>query len=59
MANGKTADGWAGALFVLGPERGLKLIETVDGAAALFVTATEQGSVVQRSKRFAGFEVKE
>jgi thiamine biosynthesis lipoprotein len=56
---GATADGWAGTLCVLGPERGLKLIEAVDGAAALFVTATEQGQVVQRSRRFAAFAVKE
>ncbi len=58
MSNGRTADGWAGALCVLGPERGLKLVETMDDAAALFVTATEQGQVVQRSRRFAMFEVK-
>jgi thiamine biosynthesis lipoprotein len=50
--NGTTADPLATAACVLGPERGLKLIEETPGAAALFVWKTEKGEETITSKRF-------
>jgi thiamine biosynthesis lipoprotein len=35
----ETADGWATALFVMGPVRGLKLCETLPAVEALFIDA--------------------
>ncbi|HYT87300.1 MAG TPA: FAD:protein FMN transferase [Gemmataceae bacterium] len=55
--DGTTADAWDTALCVVGPERGLKLIEQIDGAAALFVIGTEKGQVTHASKRWAQYEV--
>ena len=55
--DGTTADAIATALCVLGPERGLPLIEKQDGAAALWVIADEKkGHTVYESKQFAQFE---
>ena len=34
------ADAWATALFVMGPEQGLKIIEQIPGMDSLVVTAT-------------------
>jgi thiamine biosynthesis lipoprotein len=41
--NATTSDCLATAISVLGPERGVKLAESTDGVALLFVEATEQG----------------
>jgi FAD:protein FMN transferase len=51
-ADGATADGLATALSVLGPDRGLKLIEEMKGPAALFVLATDDGISVTKSSEF-------
>lgn len=42
--NCMTADGWATALYVLGPEAGLPLIEEQTGIEALFVVRESDGS---------------
>jgi thiamine biosynthesis lipoprotein len=55
--DGKTADGLATALSVMGPERGLKLIESIDRAAALFIVATDKVQTTHPSKRFAQYEL--
>jgi thiamine biosynthesis lipoprotein len=54
--DGATADALATAACVLGPERGLKLIEGLEGTAALFVVA-EKGPKEYPSKRFAQYEI--
>jgi len=41
--DGITADSLATAVSVLGPERGLKLVESYEGAGVLFVLETEKG----------------
>jgi thiamine biosynthesis lipoprotein len=51
---GSTSDSLATALNVLGPERGLKLIEDTPGAAALFIRKTDQGTETFKSKRWPG-----
>jgi thiamine biosynthesis lipoprotein len=38
-----TSDGMATAVSVLGPERGLELVRSTPGAAALIIQATDQG----------------
>jgi thiamine biosynthesis lipoprotein len=50
---------WTGtAISILGPEKGLEMIERLDGAAARIVTIDEQGNEkVYESKRFAKFLV--
>ena len=48
--NGATSDSLAPALSVLGPQRGLDLIEQVDGAAAAFSIVDETGRRVIVSK---------
>jgi thiamine biosynthesis lipoprotein len=50
--NGTTSDGLATAVSVLGPERGLALIEATDGAAAYIVRKTAKGEETFFSKRF-------
>lgn len=52
---GVSADGLATAVCVVGPERGLKLIEQTKGAAALIVLATDDGLTVTESPGFAKF----
>ena len=47
---GITADGLATAAAVLGPERGLALVESTPGAAALFVSLTPAGPFERRSR---------
>ncbi len=47
-----TSDSLATALSVLGPEKGLKLVEETEGAAAFYVRATENGLVVVKSRRW-------
>lgn len=49
---GMTADALDTAACVLGPERGLKLVEETPGAAALFVRKTAKGEEVIESKAF-------
>jgi thiamine biosynthesis lipoprotein len=58
VTGGATADGLATGLCVLGPERGLKVIEEIDGAAALYLIASDDGSSMVESKRFNAFTVK-
>jgi thiamine biosynthesis lipoprotein len=50
--DGTTSDALATAASVLGPGRGLKLIDSTEGAAALFIQATGQGSQSFESKRW-------
>ncbi len=50
--DGTTADSLTKVVAVLGPERGFKLIETVEGASARFVRLTERGEEVSASPRF-------
>lgn len=47
-----TADSLATAVSVLGPERGLKLIDATPGTAALFVVATDDGVKTDESPGF-------
>jgi thiamine biosynthesis lipoprotein len=51
-----TADGLDTALCVLGPGRGLELIEGMKGVAALYVFEQDKEVVVRRSRRFAAYE---
>jgi thiamine biosynthesis lipoprotein len=55
--DGKTSDGLATGLCVLGPKRGLEVIDKLEGAAALFVLAAADGPVIHASKRFAHYEI--
>ncbi len=50
--DGITADGLASAVSVLGPEDGIKLIETTPDAAALIVRATQGKIETYRSSRW-------
>ena len=50
--DGTTADGLDTGLAVLGPERGLKIVEGVDGVSARFVRKTDQGVDERRSRHF-------
>jgi thiamine biosynthesis lipoprotein len=50
--DGITADSMATAVSVLGPERGLKLIESTAGAACRIVRSTKDGIEVHESSRF-------
>ncbi len=50
---GITADSLATAVNVLGPERGLKLVETTEGTAALIVRQDGDRTVSFESQRFA------
>jgi thiamine biosynthesis lipoprotein len=54
--DGITADAWATAVSVLGPERGLKLLESVDAAAAFLVVRDESGLRTYESPGFATLE---
>jgi thiamine biosynthesis lipoprotein len=54
--DGMTADAFSKVLSVLGPERGLAMIEEVEGAAAHVVRWPESGLEEKFSKRWAGFE---
>lgn len=55
--NGTTADAWDTAVCVLGPDRGLKLLEATDSIAVLIVQATDDGVSVVESRNFAQYEV--
>lgn len=50
--DGITADALATAVSVLGPERGLKLIESQPGVAALIVTLEDERPVTRTSSRW-------
>jgi thiamine biosynthesis lipoprotein len=52
---GITADGLDTAACVLGPDKGLALIESTPGAAGLFVRITKDGQEVRESKGWAGY----
>jgi thiamine biosynthesis lipoprotein len=56
--SGASADGLATAISVLGPERGLRLIDENEKADALIVQAVEQRVEVFESKGFRNREVK-
>ena len=45
----RTADGWATALMVLGPDQGLAAVEARPGVEALLLMGTETGFVERRS----------
>src|SRR5208282_1069257 len=50
--DGGTADALETSVYLLGPERGLKLIETMPGTAALYVRSTPDGIRTFESSRF-------
>jgi thiamine biosynthesis lipoprotein len=52
--DGATADALETTVYLLGPERGLKLVDETPGAAALFVRATPGGIKSFASSRFQG-----
>src|SRR4029077_332861 len=53
--NGTTSDALDTALCVMGPERGMKLIESLLDVAALYVMENDKGIVTIPSKRFEKF----
>jgi FAD:protein FMN transferase len=50
--DGGTADALETTVYVLGPERGLKLVDETPGAAAIFVRSTAEGIKTWESSRF-------
>jgi thiamine biosynthesis lipoprotein len=50
--NGGTADALETTVYILGPERGLKLVDETPGAAAIFVRLTANGVTTFESARF-------
>jgi len=50
--HGLTSDPMTKTVCVLGPERGLKVIDETDGVAALMVRKTDRGEEEIESKRF-------
>jgi thiamine biosynthesis lipoprotein len=50
--DGATADVLETTVYVMGPERGLKLVDETPGAAAIFVRATTEGVKTFESARF-------
>jgi thiamine biosynthesis lipoprotein len=52
---GIAADSLTKVVSVLGPERGLPIIEATEGAAALVVQKSDKGTETVTSKRFAGW----
>jgi thiamine biosynthesis lipoprotein len=55
---GITADGLDTAACVLGPQKGLALIESTPGAAGLFVRITPNGQEIRESSRWSEFVVR-
>jgi FAD:protein FMN transferase len=51
-ADGATADALETTVYILGPERGLKLVDETPGAAAIFVRLTADGVKSYESSRF-------
>jgi FAD:protein FMN transferase len=56
-SDGATADGLATAVTILGPERGLKLIEQSKETEALIVLAGDDGPSIRESPGFAKFVI--
>ncbi len=56
--DGATADGTDTAACVLGPDKGLALIESTPGAAGLFVRITPLGREVRESRGWARHEIR-
>ncbi len=56
--SGIDADSIASAVSILGPEKGLKLVEDTPGAAALMIVDESGSPKSYASSRFAGFEAK-
>ena len=52
---GITADGLDTAACILGPDKGLALIESTPGAAGLFVRLTAKGQEIRESKGWAAY----
>jgi thiamine biosynthesis lipoprotein len=52
--DGATADALETTVYLLGPERGLKLVDETPGAAAIFRRATREGIQTFESSRFKG-----
>jgi FAD:protein FMN transferase len=50
--DGATADALETTVYILGPERGLKLVDETPGAAAIFVRSTPDGIKTFESSRF-------
>ena len=50
--NGLTSDGLDTTVAVLGPQRGLRLVENTPGTAVLFVRKTDKGEEAFKSKRW-------
>jgi thiamine biosynthesis lipoprotein len=50
--DGATADALETTVYILGPERGLKLVDETPGAAAIYVRSTPEGIKVFESSRF-------
>ncbi len=50
--DGGTADALETTVYILGPERGLKLVDETPGAAAIFVRLTPEGIKTFESSRF-------
>ena len=55
---GITADGLDTAACILGPDKGLALIESTPGAAGLFVRITPEGQEVRESKGWAKYAIR-
>jgi thiamine biosynthesis lipoprotein len=56
---GMTADGLDTAACILGPEKGLALIESTPGAAGLFVRITKEGKEIRESANWKEFAAEE
>jgi FAD:protein FMN transferase len=50
--DGATADALETTVYILGPQRGLKLVDDTPGAAAIFVRSTPEGIKTFESSRF-------
>ena len=50
--DGATADALETSIYIMGPEKGLKLAEEMPGVAALYVRSTPSGIVTFESSRF-------
>ena len=50
--DGATADALETTVYILGPERGLKLVDETPGASAIFVRSTPEGIKTFESSRF-------
>jgi thiamine biosynthesis lipoprotein len=57
--HGILADPMTKVVSVLGPERGLAIIDATEGAAALIVRKTDKGIETFESKRFKDLKQKE